>query len=195
VPWILVVALSAAASDPATSPPLEHLVVIAPDHRVVAEADGGPSSIVIDPAIDLLLQQPNAQLTLTHNHPRSAGFSADDLLQLAKPGVVAIVAIGADGSRYEAARGPLYDQKEFEQGQYNATQDVVLRLLLRERARLNGRNLDGHVAHVISLALHLAGVIVYRAALKGDRGIECFDHRIPFSRVATAAAARLNRLR
>ena len=49
--------------------------------------------MVLAPTVDTLLLQPGARITIVHTHPDSVGLSVLDLLQLAKPGVAAIVAI------------------------------------------------------------------------------------------------------
>jgi hypothetical protein len=103
----------------------ERLEVIANDGTVVATLDGNQSSVRIDPATDDLLRQPERHLTLMHNHPHSVGLSGADLSQLSKPGVERIVAVGADGSRYEAERGQRFDVQHFMTRQYEVAEASV----------------------------------------------------------------------
>lgn len=171
-------------------PSVEHLIVISSDDIVLAVKAGTRSSVALDVEIDALLAQPGARLTLLHNHPRSGGLSLNDLWQLAKPGVERVVAVGEDGSHYDAARGPRYDVGLFENHQYAPAHDEVVRQLRATPLNLCG-SLDGHVAHLTSLGLHEAGVIEYHAILQGGRGTSDRKYRALFALVVEAAARRL----
>src|SRR5262249_45818716 len=133
-------------------------------------------------------------VTLIHNHPGSAGLSADDLSHLAKPGVATVVAIGHDGSIYMAAAGPAFDRVQFEPMQYAKVRGSVDQQLKAECALLSIRPAvaDMHRAHVVSRALAKAGVIEYEFVLASDRRAS-YDHDAPLLGRASEAAAGLPR--
>jgi len=178
---------------PALAQPLivERLMLVGPSNDIVAVVDGDPDRVTIDAAIDRLLRQPGATIRMVHNHPNGSGLSLADLLQLMKPGVAAIVAEGADCSRYEAARGPRFNQTRFE-GFYNrAYRQVVKDLLVARSHEPALPAFDGQIAHLTSLALHKAGVLQYRATLAGLRASEWNAYRPLLGPVTEAAAARV----
>ena len=85
--------------------PSEHLLVVSRDRQIVARREGGVQNVSVDSELDRRLLMAGSDLTLIHNHPVGVGLSPDDLSHLAKPGVLAMVAIGHDGSVYIAAAG------------------------------------------------------------------------------------------
>jgi hypothetical protein len=141
----------------------------------------------------LRLLDPVSDLVLIHNHPHSLGFSADDLVQLEKPGVTAVVAVGHDGSVYIAARGRLYDRDMFEPVQYAAARKAVT-LGVREALvahMLTDERVDAHFAHLISLALERAGVIDYYTDLAPERRSQFDTARVAFAQLVAFAASRV----
>src|SRR5262245_5673042 len=110
---LVVLGLSTGGASLSGQDSIEHLVISQPDGTIVAEIDGDRSRVVIAPALARLLLNPEARFTLTHNHPHGVGLSAGDLELLGRPGIARIIAVGSDGSRYEAARGRLYDERHF----------------------------------------------------------------------------------
>jgi hypothetical protein len=169
----------------------ERLIAIAADGSVLATIDGDAASAAIGAALDTLLRRPDAHVRLTHNHLRSTSLSGADLEQLTKPGVDAIEAVGWDGSRYEARRGPRFDALRFERDQFRTAADEVDRQLRGARTPDERRGIDAHHAHLTAIALHKAGVIVYRAELSAERSTSYERHRIVFGRATEAAWARL----
>jgi hypothetical protein len=173
----------------------ERLEVIAPSGRILAAVDGDESSVEIRASVDHLLWQPDAHLTLTHNHPHGVGLSGDDLEQLVKPGVDRIVAVGTDGSRYEAARGPRFAVRDFLGWQYpHAFRRVHAEIALVYRPTGSSSfDLAWFAPHLAALALRDIGVLDYHATL----GLEFFNaqcrYMLPLRRAAAAAAAELAR--
>ena len=70
------------------------LAVSASSGASLLTREGGDSSVRIDPELDTLLLRPETGIVLVHNHPANVGLSSNDLRQLTKPGVLAVVAIG-----------------------------------------------------------------------------------------------------
>jgi hypothetical protein len=183
---------SAAASPVFPQADRERLVAIARDGSVLAVIDGGASNAAVDGGLDLVLHRSGAHVRLTHNHPRSTGLSGADLEQLTKPGLDSIEAVGLDGSRYEAARGPRFDGIGFEPHQYRLAAAAVSRQLLdAARSPADRASIDAHHAHLTALALHKAGIIVYAARLSGERSSSYERNRAAFGRATEAAAVRL----
>jgi hypothetical protein len=169
---------------------VERLTLLGPDKQVIATIEGGRSRVVIDPAIDGQLLRPGARISLVHNHPNGVGLSLLDLLEVGKPGVAAIVANGADGSRYEAARGARYDADHFEAVQYKTAHDEVVRRRVNERAHDPALpDFDGQIAHLTSIALHKAGVLQYQSALAGERATQWNRYRPVLGMVTEGVAA------
>jgi hypothetical protein len=169
----------------------ERLAAVAPDGTVLAVLDGSASSVTVARDLDVLLQYPDAHIRLTHNHPASTGLSGADLEQLTKPGVDAIEAVGVDGSRYQAARGSHFDPLHFERDQYRPAADEITRNLRGAKASADVLGADAHHAHLTAIALHKAGIIVYRAELSADRASSYERHRALFGRATEAACVRV----
>ena len=165
----------------------ERLIVLDVRGQVIRVVDGGDGEIEFPPDLAGLLSRAGARLTLVHNHPASNGLSPYDLLQLAKPGVHAVVAVGHDGSIYVAARGtafrPAAGTRETDDSYARAAR-AAFRLQRRERDAHARAAFDRHFHHVMALALHDVRVIEYRAMLSLER-------RRAFSR----GASFLNRVR
>ena len=144
-------------------PAPERLLAVSAAGEILMTRQGGESSVAFGVALDLRLLDPRAAIVLVHNHPSSAGLSANDLSQLAKPGVSAVVAIGHDGSIYIAVRGPRYRVDDFEAEQYEvARRDVTRRLLIeRSAGAVSHVVADAQFSHLAGLALGKAGVIEY----------------------------------
>jgi hypothetical protein len=143
----------------------ERLVVIAPDGRVVAAVDGEASRVVLPPRLNRTLIQSPELLTLVHNHPTGASLSGSDLAQLGKPGVGRIIAVGHDGSLYEAASAAGYKSSTFATQLYPALFRRMLDRFVRE-AEFGGYDVQWllpHVCHTVAATLDRAGIISYQA--------------------------------
>jgi hypothetical protein len=173
----------------------ERLIALTSTGQVVATRDGGESLVSLGLELDLALLTPGSGIVLVHNHPGNAGLSANDLSQLAKPGVAAVVAVGRDGSIYMAARGHRYDADAFERRQYDPLR-VELRKRLREEVgarALTTEAAGAHFSHVAAMALGKAGAIVYESILTGGTQESFEAARLALGRVAGGAAARFRK--
>jgi hypothetical protein len=106
-----------------------------------------------------------------HNHPGNTGLSEPDLYQLGHPGVARVIAVGNDGSLYEARRGAAFDAATFERLVYPAARAALKRRLAQSTelcVKLDDR-INTHFAHALALSLAKAGVIEYRAQLDPQR--------------------------
>jgi hypothetical protein len=164
----------------------ERLIAVTPDGRIMAELEGAGAQVALGVALDARLLQPGADIVLVHNHPSSTGLSMDDLGQLAKPGVLAVVAIGSDGSVYAAAAGPRFPGDRFRDYVYVPARAAAEREL-RFNAAGNTTELRAFLAHVMSLALAQARVIVYQATLGADRQVAFDRDGLSLGRVTAAA--------
>jgi hypothetical protein len=172
----------------------ERLLAVTLAGEIVSARDGIAQHVTFGTELDLKLLNPVSDLVLVHNHPHSLGFSADDLVQLEKPGVTAVVAVGHDGSVYIAARGRRYDRDMFELAQYAAARKAVT-LGVGEALTahtLTNERVDAHFAHVISLALARAGVIDYYTDLASERRSQYERARVAFDQLVTFAASRVH---
>jgi hypothetical protein len=177
----------------ADRPPLERLLAVSGTGEIVVARDGGESSVSLGLDLDTRLLHTGEVLVLVHNHPGNAGLSAGDLVQLAKAGVAAVVAVAHDGSIYMAARGARYHPDRFEDGQYD-----VVRLEIRKRLRvecgsgaIRVADGDAQFSHLTAMALAEAGVIEYRAVLSSKSRASFEAARVPFGHVVVAAASKV----
>ena len=142
----------------------ERLIVLDARGQMVRVVEGLEGRVEFPSDMAGMLARPEARLTLVHNHPASNGLSPYDLVQLEKPGVHAVVAIGHDGSVYVAARGASYDAAI-----HTEAASAAQRLQRRQRDPKERAAFDHHFHHVMALALHDARVIEYRATLSLER--------------------------
>jgi hypothetical protein len=157
---------------------------------VLATIEGDASSAAIGSALDLVLHRPDAHVRLTHNHPKNTGLSADDVEQLSKAGVDSIEAVGADGSRYDARRGPQFDGDSLCAWQYRlAYAEVAERMRIAKGA--HDVDLDRYVEHLVTVALHKAGIITYRFDFAIERARAYARSRMVLGPITEAVAARL----
>jgi hypothetical protein len=172
----------------------ERLMAVSVTGAPLLEREGGGSSVRIDPELDTLLLQPGMAIVLVHNHPANVGLSGNDLRQLTKPGITAIVAIGHDGSVFIASAGPRLDRDLFQDEQYALAKAEVMKRLRAEwpSGRVTVSVSDAHVSHLVTLALQRAGIVQYWFKLRGP-GRETYEQaRMVFGRVVEGAAGRLN---
>jgi hypothetical protein len=165
----------------------ERLIAVTADGRAVAELEGAAAQVSLGATLDARLLQPDADIVLVHNHPSSSGLSMDDLGQLAKPGVLAIVAIGDDGSVYAAAAGPRFPGDRFRDYVYAPAQAAAERELRFNAAAGNATDLRPFLPHVISLALAQVRVIVYHATLGADCQVAFDRDRLSLGHITAAA--------
>jgi hypothetical protein len=173
----------------------ERLVVMSTSGKVVATKDGSETAVLFGPEIECLLATAGADLVLVHNHPDNSSLSANDLAQLARPGVAAVVVLAHDRSLYAAIRSSRYDAAFFLERQYD-----VVRLEIRKWLRIEGAAgtvrpaaADAHFSHVAALALAKAHVIEYRAELAPSARESFGSGRRAFAHVVAATASVLSR--
>jgi hypothetical protein len=173
----------------------ERLMAVSVTGAPLLVREGGSSAVRIDPELDTLLLRPDMAVVLVHNHPANVGLSSNDLRQLTKPGIAAIVAIGHDGSVFIASAGPRLDRELFPEEQYaRATAEVMKRLRAEwPSGRVTVAVSDAHFSHLVTLALQRAGIVQYWFKLRGT-GRESFEKaRVAFAQVVEGAAGRLRR--
>ena len=192
--WMVVLVMAAWMTPLATEPEKEWLQIATADGTIIQTIDGSRHSVSIDPATDTLLRVPDAHLTLTHNHPNSAGLSAADIDQLTKAGVDWIVAVGADGSRYAAKRGAL-NADALSASLYTAAEMAVRAELRRNyHESHDGLDVSRYVPHLIATVLKNIGALQYRVTLSRELLDAHLHYFTLFSRVVAYATARLTRL-
>jgi hypothetical protein len=154
---------------------------------------GQGSSVRVDPELDTLLLTQGTEIVLIHNHPANVGLSADDLRQLTKPGVLAIVAIGHEGSVFVAAAGPRMDRQFFADRQYAFARAEITRRLRAEwpSGRVSVADSDAHFTHLVTSALAKAGVVRYWFKLRGPSRYSYERARFVFGQLVAGAAARV----
>jgi hypothetical protein len=145
------------------APRHERLLVVTPDGRVLAVLDGDRDRVMLSLELVRDLSERRLQATLVHNHPTPVGLGESDLTHLGKTGVSRVVAVGSEGTVYEAAAGPRYDADRFTDNLYSVVQRRVRERLAAEawNDRADPHALSPHVPHVVAVVLHRADVIDY----------------------------------
>src|SRR5262245_37716662 len=114
----------------------ERLVIVNESGEILVEKSGNAALVIVDRELDQLLRDGRKRVVMVHNHPSSVGLSGPDIGHLSKPGVVAIVAVGRDGSVFIASAGRAMDPDLLEATQYaRALQEVKRRLRLEWPSR------------------------------------------------------------
>jgi hypothetical protein len=176
------------------APAVEVLLIVSRSGQIVGSQTGADGNgVTFSDETERTLLAAGADLVLVHNHPHNTALGINDLTQLSKPGVVAIAAIGHDGSLYIAVRGPRYDMDRFVETQYGPARREIL---ARMRHAITWRDIrpeaaTGHLPHVTALALAKAKVIEYRAVLSRERHESFNAVSVPFAPIAAAGAAVL----
>jgi hypothetical protein len=153
-----------------TLPATERLVVFDEAGQALSTADGDRSHVTLPAPLELALQRHDSRLTLVHNHPNDSGLSSADLAQLRKPGIARIVAVAHEGSVFEAAAGPRFDDDVL-RGAYATLLARIAGKLDSQRDWPPRQMAEAYelATHLAALALDRSGVIVYRAALSPRR--------------------------
>jgi hypothetical protein len=174
------------------APRHERLLAVRPDGRVLSVIDGERDHVMLSVALVSALSEQKLQVTLVHNHPTIVSLGESDLTHLAKIGVSRIVAVGSDGTVYEAAVGSRYDPR-FAENSYPAVESRVRERLAAEawRDREDPEALSPHVPHLVAVVLHRAHVIDYLVT-PSETVRATFDrYRDLFERVVCVEARRL----
>ncbi|HKW01220.1 MAG TPA: hypothetical protein VJN96_15450 [Vicinamibacterales bacterium] len=176
-------------------PAHERLLAVTETGAVVHSLDGDANSVVITPEFDHDLLQDGASLVLVHNHPTGTSLSGNDLSHLGKSGVLAVVAIGHDGSIYAASRGARFDALWCEADRYGVLRKDVRWAMLLEGTFTEGLQypFESYAAHLAALALFKAGVIDYSVRMAPGRRAAYDERRTAFGRIAEFAAARVRK--
>jgi hypothetical protein len=185
----------AAISRNGLMPRDERLLVVAPDGVVMDTIDGTAARVALPRSLEVQLFDRSNRISLVHNHPGSSGLSGADLSQLRKPGVLRIVALGHDGSVFEAKAGPRYSALMSNEQTYSG---LVQRILFRVEIEQRWTDEDmtdvlRYVGHLAALALHRADVISYRATLS-PHAVAILERFSPFvDRVLTTEVKQLQK--
>jgi hypothetical protein len=163
--------------------------------EVLMQRQGGRGFVRVDSELDDLLLRPDMAIVLIHNHPANVGLSLDDMRHLTKPGVVAMVAIGHDGSVYLASAGPRISRPWFDDGEYTAALAAVRSQLRIEwpAGRLSIAAGDAHTSHLVALTLARAGIIRYWFKFRGSNLVTYEDARFIFNRIVVVAAGGMTK--
>ena len=150
----------------------ERLLAVSGEGKILRALDGSDATVVVTPEFDGDLVREGAGVVLVHNHPANTSLSQQDLGQLDKPGVAAIVAIGHDGSVYAAAR-PQAPPALADAGP-SATPVCATKSARRcgsrcPRMATNASTAASYATHLTMLALAKAGYVDYFAAMAPER--------------------------
>ncbi|HEY7473390.1 MAG TPA: hypothetical protein VH679_00140 [Vicinamibacterales bacterium] len=173
------------------APRHERLLVVMPDGRLLDVIDGERDHVLLPVELSRELSQRKLDVALVHNHPAGVSLSGTDLMHLAKIGVAAVIAIGSEGSVYEASAGARFDV--FDDGLYLGLIRRLQDRLAREAWRSNEDPgaLYQHVPHLAAVVLHRARVIDYRVVPSLTAHLAFVRYREVLERVATAEVRRL----
>jgi hypothetical protein len=177
----------------------ERLMILSGEGAVVATLEGEGARVEVSPELADRLNQPGAGLILVHNHPSNSSLSWVDVLHLARPGLVAIVAIGHDGSVYAAARGPRFDPALVSYQVFTSARTTVDRGIkwyaLSKGAADCSEKTRSYLPHVLLEALASLGLVDYRAKMSVDRQARYELRRALFENLVSNAARRIQAAR
>jgi hypothetical protein len=181
----------AALANGGPPPRHERLLVVMPDGRVRDVVEGERDHVLLPAELSRELAERRLDATLVHNHPLGGSLSGADLVHLGKVGVASVIAVGADGSVYEASAGPAVDQ-------FSGSVHLLLAHRIRQRLTseawregIDPAALWPHAAHVIAQALHRARFIEYRTRPSLTVRLAWLRFRDLFDRVIATEASRL----
>jgi len=174
-------------------PPHERLLAVTPDGRVLGVVDGERSQVKLPLELVRRLCEPALEATLVHNHPTVVSLGETDLGHLAKAGVSRVVAIGSEGTVYEAAAGSRYEPALVTRNLYPVLEDRVRRRLAAEAwwDREDSAALAPHVPHLVAAVLDRAKVIHYLVTPSDTTTLAFHRYRKLFDRVVRAEARKL----
>jgi hypothetical protein len=181
----------AAIADGGPAPRHERLLVVMPDGRVRDVVDGERDHVLLPLELARELSERSLGVTLVHNHLSGVSLSGADLLHLSKLGVASVVALGSDGSVYEASGGSRIDR--FSGELYLLLVDRIRQRLTAEawRDAIDPAVLEPHAAHLIALVLHRTQLIDYRTRPSMADRLTWLRFRDLFDRVIATETHRL----
>jgi hypothetical protein len=174
-------------------PAHERLLAVLPDGLVLGVVDGEWNRVTLPLELVRSLSEQTLQATLVHNHPTRVSLGEWDVRHLAKAGVARVIAIGSDGTVYEAAAARRYRRALITGNVYPVLEARVGRRLTAEawRRREDPGTLALYVPHLVAAVLDRAQVLQY-VVTPSDAGQPGFDRYRPvFERVIGAEARRL----
>ena len=148
-------------------PDQERLVVLATDGRVLGVVEGNQDAVRFPELVDVLLDDGGTRVVLAHNHPAGTSLSGADLALLGRRGVDRVVAVGNDGSVYEATAGPRFVRATTVARLFPQVEAHVRERLPFEAARAGvppGAGFE-FFSHVVASAFARAGAIHYRSQM------------------------------
>src|SRR5262245_2983380 len=171
----------------------ERLLAVTNTGAVVSTLEGDGIHVTLTPDLDRRLYREDAALILVHNHPSGTSLSGNDLGHLSKPGVIAVVAVGHDGSVYAASRGPHFDSSWCGGERYcDLRQQLSYAILVEGDATVGLRfPFESYSQHMAAMALANAGIIEYVATMAHDRRAAYCDQRTALGRIVASASARV----
>jgi hypothetical protein len=160
-------------------PRFERLLVIAPDGTVLGVAEGDDSHVLIPEALVVALTDSSLHATIVHNHPGNGGFSGADLAQLGRAGVDRVIAVGNDGTVFEASAGARFDRDTFATSVYPRVFAQLSGRLEHEAwvERINPAWIAPYLPHFVATVLDQAGIISYRMIASLEQRIQLDQHR------------------
>lgn len=171
----------------------ERMLVVSSAGEVLSVVDGDRNRVILPAPLAEMLARMPLDATLVHNHPDSVSLSGADLFQLAKVGVSRVVALGHDGSVYEASAAARFGEGASIESRYDAVLQCVLDRVIRE-SQFSGADLVGlypHIPHVVALIFERAGVIHYSVRPSVDTWVTLERYRSVIQRVVDLEAPRL----
>lgn len=176
-------------------PDHERMMIVSNVGRILTVVEGERDRVVLPPAIFEVLSRLPLNATLIHNHPDSVSLSGADLVQLAKIGVTRVVALGHNGTMYDASAASDFGQGDAVQYRYDLVLTRVIDRIARE-SRLTGANLDGlypHIPHIAALVFDRADVIRYQVRPSVDTWMTLERYRNVIRRIVDTEGPRLRR--
>ena len=174
-------------------PENERLVVVATDGRMLDMIDGSEASVDIPIRFDAGLSDGSLQVVLAHNHPMNTSLSGADVALLARRGVERVIALGNDGSLYEAATGSRSNAADALPAMYPVIEARVLERIPVEAIHAGVPTTAGfdNASHLIASVLDRAGLIRYRSRMSVSRASIYVDQQTWLSRVIEIESRRL----
>lgn len=178
---------------PGRLPDRERLVVAATDGRLLGVADGDHNAVRFPEIVDVLLEAGSVRVVLAHNHPANTSLSGADLALLGRRGVERVVAVGNDGSVYEAMAG-----RRFVDPTTIATLFPEVEARLWERLPLEAVRVGvppgagfEFFSHLVASVFARAGAITYRSRMSSSLMARYLPDAVWLDQLVSAEATRL----
>ncbi len=178
---------------PSGLPDHERLIVLTTDGRVLGAVEGDNNAVRFPPVVDAMLEAGSLRVVLAHNHPASTGLSGADLVLLGRPGVERVVAVGNDGSVYEATAGRRFVQESTIVTLFPEIEARVRERLPLEAARAGvpaGAGFE-FFSHIVASVFARAGVIDYRSRMSASVMARYLPDSTWLDRLVSTEASRL----